>query len=163
MLAAAGGEVGFSRVTGITPHAQRVLLRAMAYANPERKTLAGIAHIWQELLYEEGCTALLALEALGRNVESMRTALANTAGEIERPIRARQIAASAEPITQQEAAAMQPSAPRTSSKEKKESALGNAICPESDRRSGSKRAGTAYRTRDRNRLHDPSAGQKDQE
>ena len=117
------GEVGFSRVTGITPHAQRVLLRAMAYANPERKTLAGVAHIWQELLYEEGCTALVALEALGRSTEAMRTALANTAGEIERPMRARQIAASAEPITQQEAAAMQPSAPRTASKEKKESAL----------------------------------------
>ena len=53
------GEVGFSRVTGLTPHAQRALLRAVTYANPEKKILAGIAHIWQELLYEDGCTALI--------------------------------------------------------------------------------------------------------
>ncbi|MFR8176737.1 MAG: hypothetical protein ACLVB5_06530 [Christensenellales bacterium] len=39
------GEVGFSRVTGLTPHAQRALLRAVTYANPEKKILAGIAHI----------------------------------------------------------------------------------------------------------------------
>ena len=46
------GEVGFSRITGLTPHTQRILLRAVAYANPEKKILAGVAHIWQELLYE---------------------------------------------------------------------------------------------------------------
>ena len=41
------GHAGFSRITGLTPHAQRILLRAIAYANPEKKTLAGVAHIWQ--------------------------------------------------------------------------------------------------------------------
>ena len=45
------GEVGFSRVTGLTPHAQRALLRAISYANPDKKLLAGVAHILQELLY----------------------------------------------------------------------------------------------------------------
>ncbi len=117
------GEVGFSRVTGLTAHAQRVLLRALAYANPERKTLAGVAHIWQELLYEEGCTALDVLASLGRGVEAMRTALANTAGEMERPLRARRIEASNEPVTQQEAAAMRPASANPASKEKKDSPL----------------------------------------
>lgn len=97
------GHAGFSRITGLTPHAQRILLRAIAYANPEKKTLAGVAHIWQELLYEEGCTALKVLDELGRSVESMRTALQNAVGEIERPIQAQHIASSSEPITQQEA------------------------------------------------------------
>ena len=76
------GEVGFSRVTGLTPHAQRALLRAVTYANPEKKILAGIAHIWQELLYEDGCTALIVLDSLGRTVDAMRTVLFNTVGEI---------------------------------------------------------------------------------
>ena len=97
------GDVGFSRITGLTPHAQRVLLRAIAYANPDKKTLAGVAHIWQELLYEEGCTALSVLNELGRSVDSMRTALQNAVGEIERPVQAQRIASSSEPITQQEA------------------------------------------------------------
>ena len=88
------GEVGFSRVTGLTPHAQRALLRAVTYANPEKKILAGIAHIWQELLYEDGCTALIVLDSLGRTVDAMRTVLFNTVGEIERPLQATRIAAS---------------------------------------------------------------------
>ena len=98
------GEVGFSRVTGLTPHAQRALLRAVTYANPEKKILAGIAHIWQELLYEDGCTALIVLDSLGRTVDAMRTVLFNTVGEIERPLQATRIAASSEPISRQEAA-----------------------------------------------------------
>ena len=97
-------EVGFSRVTGLTPHAQRALLRAVTYANPEKKILAGIAHIWQELLYEDGCTALIVLDSLGRTVDAMRTVLFNTVGEIERPLQATRIAASSEPISRQEAA-----------------------------------------------------------
>ena len=98
------GEVGFSRVTGLTPHAQRALLRAVTYANPEKKILAGIAHIWQELLYEDGCTALIVLDSLGLTVDAMRTVLLNTVGEIERPLQATRIAASSEPISRQEAA-----------------------------------------------------------
>ena len=104
------GDVGFSRITGLTPHAQRTLLRAISYANPDKKTLAGVAHIWQELLYEEGCTALEVLSILGRSVDSMRTALQNAVGEIERPIQAKHIASSSEPITQQEAASVRQNA-----------------------------------------------------
>ncbi|MBP3522936.1 MAG: ATP-dependent Clp protease ATP-binding subunit [Clostridia bacterium] len=101
------GEAGFSRITGLTPHAQRVLLRALSYANPEKKTLAGIAHIWNELLYEDGCCGLNVLQDFGKTVEGMRTALVNAAGEIERPLAARSIASSNAPISGQEAAAAQ--------------------------------------------------------
>ena len=101
------GEAGFSRITGITPHAQRVLLRALSYANPEKKTLAGIAHIWNELLCEDGCCGLNVLQDFGKTVESMRMALINAAGEIERPLAARSIAPSSEPVSGQEVAAAQ--------------------------------------------------------
>ena len=101
------GEAGFSRITGLTPHAQRVLLRALSYANPEKKTLAGVAHIWNELLYEDGCCGLNVLQDFGKTVEGMRTALVNAAGEIERPLAARSIASSNTPISGQEAAAAQ--------------------------------------------------------
>lgn len=100
-------EPGFSRITGLTPHAQRVLLRALSYANPEKKTLAGIAHVWNELLYEEGCCGLNVLTDFGKTIEGMRTALVNAAGEIERPLAARSIAPSSAPVTSQEAAAAQ--------------------------------------------------------
>lgn len=101
------GEVGFARVTGLSAHAQRTLLRALAYANPEKKTLAGVAHIWQELLYEDECTALDVLLEGGRTVEGMRTALLNAVGEIERPVGALEIPAADEPVTRREAEAMQ--------------------------------------------------------
>lgn len=101
------GEAGFSRITGLTPHAQRVLLRALSYANPEKKTLAGVAHIWNELLYEDGCCGLNVLQDFGKTVEGMRTALVNAAGEIERPLAARSIVPSNAPISGQEAAAAQ--------------------------------------------------------
>lgn len=100
-------EPGFSRITGLTPHAQRVLLRALSYANPEKKTMAGIAHVWNELLYEEGCCGLNVLTDFGKTIEGMRTALVNAAGEIERPLAARSIAPSSAPVTSQEAAAAQ--------------------------------------------------------
>lgn len=103
------GEIGFSRITGLTAHAQRVLLRALSYANPEKKTAAGIAHIWQELLYEDGCTGLRALYALGKTVDGMRKAFVDAVGEIERPLAAKSIGASSEPISQTEAAAAQES------------------------------------------------------
>ena len=96
------GEVGFSRVTGMSAHVQRILLRALAYANPEKKTLAGVAHIWQELLFEEGCTALDVLTEMGKTVDSMRTALVNAVGEIERPAKAQGIVSADTPVTQQE-------------------------------------------------------------
>lgn len=100
-------EAVFSRIMGIAPHAQRVLLRALGYANPFKKTLAGVAHIWNELLYEEGCTGLDVLIALGKTLEGMRAALINAAGEIERPEPVKSIGSSPEPISPQEAAAAQ--------------------------------------------------------
>lgn len=101
------GEVGFSRITGLTAHAQRVLLRSLSYSNPEKKTAAGIAHIWQELFYEEGCTGLTVLASMGKTVEAMKTAFANAVGVIERPLAAKSIGASSEPISQAEAASAQ--------------------------------------------------------
>lgn len=96
------GEVGFSRVTGMTAHAQRVMMRAVAYANPEKKTLAGVAHIWQELLYEEHCTALGVLLSLGKSADALRAALKDAVGEIERPAGAKRIQASGEPVSRRE-------------------------------------------------------------
>lgn len=97
------GEAGFARITGVTPHAQRVLLRALSYANPQKKTLAAVAHIWKELLYEEGCCGLNVLVEFGKTIEGMRTALQDAAGEIDRPLAAKSIVASSEPISGQEA------------------------------------------------------------
>ncbi len=96
------GEVGFSRVTGLTAHAQRVMMRAVSYANPEKKTLAGVAHIWQELLYEEHSTAVDVLLSLGKTVEALRAALRDAVGEIERPANAKRIQASSEPVSRRE-------------------------------------------------------------
>ena len=106
------GDAGFTRVTGMTPHVQRILLRAIAYVSPEKKTLAGVAHIWQELLCETGCTALEVLHELGKGEELLRTALVNAVGEIERPLAARRIAPSDAPITQEEVAAARQAAPK---------------------------------------------------
>lgn len=101
------GTAGFSRITGLTPHAQRVLLRALSYANPEKKTMAGIAHIWQELLFEDGCTGIDVLLALGKTIEGMKLTLTNAVGDIERPLSAQSICASSEPISRDEVIAVQ--------------------------------------------------------
>ena len=111
------GEPGFARITGVTPHAQRVLLRALSYANPQKKTMAAIAHIWNELLYEEGCCALNVLLAFGKTIDGMRAALADAAGDIERPMAASSIVASGEPISGKEAAQAQ----RAEQKQKEDS------------------------------------------
>ncbi|MDO5377344.1 MAG: ATP-dependent Clp protease ATP-binding subunit [Clostridia bacterium] len=115
------GEVGFARVTGLTAHVQRTLLRALAYANPQKNVLAGIAHIWQELLYEDGCTALDVLLECGQTIEGMRTALLNAVGEIERPAGAMEIAAADEPVTTREVEAVREA--QTSERKQKKSAL----------------------------------------
>jgi len=101
------GTAGFSKITGLTVHAQRVLLRALAYAKPEKRTMAGIAHIWQELFYEEGCTGLDVLVSLGKTIEGMKLALVNAVGKIERPLSAQSIAASSDPISREEVIAVQ--------------------------------------------------------
>ena len=93
------GSAGFSRVSGMTGHAQRIMARTLAYANPEKKTLAGTAHLWYELLHEENSAAHHALIALGKDIDSLKTALLNAAGQIERPERARAIPASDQPLT----------------------------------------------------------------
>ena len=111
------GEAGFARITGVTPHAQRVLLRALSYANPQKKTLAAVAHIWKELLYEDGCCALNVLVSFGKTIEGMQAALQDTAGEIERPMAAKSIVPSPEPISGQEAADAQ----RAEQKQKEDS------------------------------------------
>lgn len=112
-------EKGFSRITGVTPHAQRALMRALAYANPQRKTLAGVAHIWKELLLEEDCTALQVLKTLGRSAENMLTALDNAVGEIERPPQAIQIQASERPVTKEEAEQANQERPKEKTEQKK--------------------------------------------
>ena len=117
------GEASFARITGLTAHAQRVLLRALSYANPEKKTLAGVAHIWNELLYESGCCGLNVLLSFGKTVEGMRTALVDAAGEIERPMAAQRIAASSAPISGQEASAMQ----RAEQKQREEDTSGDQL------------------------------------
>lgn len=117
------GEASFARITGLTAHAQRVLLRALSYANPEKKTLAGVAHIWNELLYESGCCGLNVLLSFGKTVEGMRTALVDAAGEIERPMAAQRIAASSAPISGQEASAMQ----RAEQKQREEEVPGDQL------------------------------------
>ena len=92
------GAPGFARVNGMTPHAHRILLRVLTYANPERNTLAGTAHIWLELLCEEGCSALKVLEACGKTSDALKKELYNVAGVIERTKKAIEIRPSADPI-----------------------------------------------------------------
>ena len=106
-------EPGFARISSLSRHVQRVLLRALTYADPSKKTLAGIAHIWQELLYEKDCTAVLVLGELGRTIDGMRTALANVAGEIERPVAAAKLERG-EPVSPDAIAALsaRPAQPR---------------------------------------------------
>ena len=123
VLAHYGRGEGFSRITGLTPHAQRVLMRALSYANPQKKTMAGVAHIWQELLYEEGCAAVEHLAGLGRPIDALRTALADAAGEIERPAVARSIAASAEPVSNQEVQQAAKAQEQTAREDQKAAAL----------------------------------------
>jgi len=93
------GQAGFSRVTGMTPHAHRILLRAGTYASAERNVLAGTAHLWLELLHEEGCKAHEVLEKFGRSIEELKTSLSNASGDIPRNEKAKAIPASNEPLT----------------------------------------------------------------
>ena len=93
------GQTGFSRITGMTSHMHRILLRAATYANQERNVLSGTAHLWLELLHEEGCKAHQILEVLGKNVADLKIELQNAAGNIERNEKAKAIPASSEPLT----------------------------------------------------------------
>ena len=92
------GQPGFSRVTAVSPHAHRIMVRAMTYANMEKRMLAGTAHIWLELLHEDGSVAHEVLSALGVSVDLMKTRLMNAAGALPRTEKAMSIPASSEPL-----------------------------------------------------------------
>ena len=79
-----GGDEGYTRITVMGTHIQRVLLRALSYASIQGKKLAGIEHVWLELLHEEGSSALAVLEAFGKNAETMQAELFRVAGSMTR-------------------------------------------------------------------------------
>jgi len=87
-----------AHLNGMSPHAHRILLRATTYASPERRALAGTAHLWLELLHEDGCMAHAVLSELGLSIEELKTSLKNAAGEITRTEHAQNIPSSNEPL-----------------------------------------------------------------
>ena len=101
------GDVGYARVKEMSPHLHRVILRASAYANSERRTLSGTAHLWQELLLEDGCHAHEILHAVGKDVEILKNQLNTLFGNIERPQIAGMIPPSDLPVTEKEKNAFQ--------------------------------------------------------
>ena len=113
------GEVGVSRVTGFTPHAHRILVRAMTYANPDKRSLAGTAHLWLELLCEDGCKAHAILMELGKSIDTLKQELLNAAGPIERPERAKAIPASGEPLQVRVVQIRMPESEESAEKEEK--------------------------------------------
>ena len=96
------GDEGFSRITVMGCHIQRVLLRALSYANIRQQKTAGIQHIWLELLHEEGCCALEVLSVLGKEAETLRSGLERAVGAIERTSAAKKIPSSGNPLNEEE-------------------------------------------------------------
>lgn len=87
-----GGQKGTaSKSTGMSGHAQRVIFRAVTHASPKEGRMAGVAHLWLELLHETGCTAHEVFSRMDKSVEELKTALYNIAGEMERPENVRSI------------------------------------------------------------------------
>lgn len=101
-----GGDEGFSRITVMGSHIQRVLLRALSYADIKAQKTAGIQHIWMELLHEDGCCALDVLSALGRDADALKNGLARAAGMIERTSAAKKIPSSGNPLNEEEIAVL---------------------------------------------------------
>lgn len=99
-----GGDEGYTRITVMGTHIQRVLLRALSYASIQGKKLAGIEHVWLELLHEEGCCALAVLEAFGKNAETMQAELFRVAGSMTRTSAAQQVPSSDQPLSEKELA-----------------------------------------------------------
>jgi len=98
------GDEGFSRITVMGSHIQRVLLRALSYANIRAQKTAGIQHIWMELLHEDGCCAMDILSSLGRDADILQKGLARAVGMIERTAAAKKIPSSANPLSEEEIA-----------------------------------------------------------
>ena len=88
----------FSHVRSMSPHTHRILARTVSYANLDKKTLAGTAHLWLELLEEEGCSAHRVLDSLGKDVNELRAALFDATGQIDRTDIAKRIPASDQPL-----------------------------------------------------------------
>lgn len=96
------GDEGFTRITVMGTHIQRVLLRALSYANIKAQRLAGIQHVWLELLHEDGCCALDILNAMNKDADSLKSALIKACGPIERNSAAKQIPSSSSPLNESE-------------------------------------------------------------
>ena len=97
-----GGDEGFSRITVMGSHIQRVLLRALSYANIKAQRLAGIQHIWLETIHEDGCCAMEVLAALGRDADTLKANLFRVAGPMERSTAAMRVPSSGDPLSENE-------------------------------------------------------------
>ena len=91
-------DASFANVNSMSPHVHRILARAVSYASAEKKLLAGIEHLWLEMLHEEGCSAHQVLINLGKKIDELLTLLTDAAGQIDRTEIAKHIPASEQPL-----------------------------------------------------------------
>ena len=91
-------DTSFANVNSMSPHVHRILARAVSYASAEKKSLAGIEHLWLEMLHEEGCSAHQVLINLGKKIDELLTLLTDAAGQIDRTEIAKHIPASEQPL-----------------------------------------------------------------
>ena len=91
-------DTSFANVNSMSPHVHRILARAVSYASAEKKLLAGIEHLWLEMLHEEGCSAHQVLINLGKKIDELLSLLTDAAGQIDRTEIAKHIPASEQPL-----------------------------------------------------------------
>ena len=91
-------DTSFANVNSMSPHVHRILARAVSYASAEKKLLAGIEHLWLEMLHEEGCSAHQVLINLGKKIDELLALLTEAAGQIDRTEIAKHIPASEQPL-----------------------------------------------------------------
>ena len=91
-------DTSFANVNSMSPHVHRILARAVSYASAEKKSLAGIEHLWLEMLHEEGCSAHQVLINLGKKIDELLSLLTDAAGQIDRTEIAKHIPASEQPL-----------------------------------------------------------------
>ena len=91
-------DTSFANVNSMSPHVHRILARAVSYASAEKKSLAGIEHLWLETLHEEGCSAHQVLINLGKKIDELLALLTDAAGQIDRTEIAKHIPASEQPL-----------------------------------------------------------------
>lgn len=91
-------DTSFANVNSMSPHVHRILARAVSYASAEKKSLAGIEHLWLEMLHEEGCSAHQVLINLGKKIDELLALLTDAAGQIDRTEIAKHIPASEQPL-----------------------------------------------------------------